>query len=131
MIYLRHASVEFTDWGCVSHFADGSSYPAQPHDSPHYHVVAHRLGYGDDLLHYTREHELAHHLWAEAMRDAPSRVLWALAHGEQPALPDAIEEEIGAQLLQRWVRANERPIVADVHWDALRARALSVMETQG
>ncbi len=65
IVRLRSVSVVYTPEGCVSHLSDGTSYGAVPHDTPHYHVVAHRCGYGDDLLAYCREHEVCHHLLSE------------------------------------------------------------------
>lgn len=93
---------------------------------PHYHVIAHRSGYADDVLTYCREHELAHHVIAQEIWGRPSIVLWALAHGMEPQKPFAVFEELAAQILQRWARANERPIVADVDWDGLRGKFLEL-----
>lgn len=128
-IRLRHCSIEYTDAGCTMRFDDGAAIDAIPHPSlPHYHVIAHRLGYGDDLMAYCREHEVCHALIAEWFHDEPSQVLWALAHGEPHDYASGVLEEIATQALQRFIRANERPIVGDVDWDALRERALKLME---
>lgn len=124
---IGDAVVTYTDDGCVTRFDDGASYGAQPHDTPHYHVIAHRCGYGDDLLTYCREHEVCH-LLAECyfVLGGPS-VLRKLAHG-QPVLPQAAAtEELVVMALQRWLRANERPIVGGVDWDALKRAALSIL----
>jgi hypothetical protein len=32
------------------------------------------------------------------------------------------------QTFQRWLRAHERPIVADVDWDQLKARAITLLD---
>ena len=128
MIRLRFASVSPTDWGCVSTFADGATVPAQHRpDEPHYRVISHRCGYGDDTLRYCIEHEVCHHLLCEALYGAPSPILWRLAHGEAVPGAYAAWEEIAVQALQRWVRAAERPIVGGVDWDALKLRALEVL----
>jgi hypothetical protein len=127
VIHLKHAAVELTDWGCVTHFADGASYPAQLHDTKHYAIVSHRMGLGDDLLRYAQEHELVHHIAAEFFHDRPSPVLWGLAHGELIPIADAAFEEAMVMTCHRWVRANERPIIGGVDWDALRYRALAVL----
>jgi hypothetical protein len=37
-------------------------------------------------------------------------------------------EEIAAQTFQRWLRANERPIVSGVDWDRLKAEALELLD---
>lgn len=44
--------------GCETTFRFGSPVPAAPHDSHHYHVVAHRCGYGDDILAYLVAHSV-------------------------------------------------------------------------
>jgi hypothetical protein len=50
MIELAFATVAATPFGCVTRFPDGAEIAARPHpELPHYHVVAHRCGYGDDL----------------------------------------------------------------------------------
>lgn len=123
MIELRFASVEFTRKGCVSHFRDGSSYGALPHDKPHYHAIAHRLGYEGDIMAYCRDHELAHHLVAENF-GWPSHVIWSLAHGTKPDAYEAAAEEALAMMLQRYARAGEVPLIEGVDWDALKGRLL-------
>lgn len=121
MIELRFARVEFTADGAISHFPDGSCWGAHPHDAPHYHALAHRLGYEGDILRYCREHELAHHLVAENF-NRPSAVLSLLAKGLTPPRMSAASEEALAMCLQRYVRTNEHPFVDQVHWEALRER---------
>jgi hypothetical protein len=128
MIRTRFASLEYTREGAITRFPDGSSYGALPHDKPHYHSVAHRLGYGGDILAYCREHELAHHLIAEEF-GSYSPVLWALAHGEQPPRMIAAAEEALAMTLQRYARANEVPMIEGIDWDALKCRLLLTEES--
>ena len=127
MIELRFCSVDWTPGGCVSHFRDGRSYGAHPHDLPHYHAIAHRLGYEGDILRYCREHEVAHHVIGEAF-DQPSAVLWALAHGAEPSAFDAAAEESLAMNLQAFARTNQVPFVAGVDWSRSRSRFLAVLE---
>lgn len=129
LIELKYCAVQYHAWGCEMRFADGSLWPSIPHpELPHYHVIAHRCGYGDDLMAYCREHEVCHGLVAEWFYDGPSRVLHALARGAPHEHWDDIAEEIATMTLQRFVRANERPIVGDVDWDALKRRALHVLD---
>jgi hypothetical protein len=129
VIRLKYATLTFTEWGCVTRFEDGTECPATPHPNmPHYHVVAHRLGYADDLLGYTREHEFAHSFLAERLHDAPSEVLWAVAHGKQLSGRAAAYEELASQAFQRWLRANERPLISGVKWDDLKRDALALLE---
>lgn len=102
---------------------------AHHHTTPHYYVIAHRLGYGDDLRQYALEHEVCHHLVCEWLLERPSPVLWALAHGEPVDAGEAAFEELAAMALQRWVRANERPIVGNVDWDGLKELALEKLDS--
>lgn len=128
-IILQHCTVVYTDAGCTVIFRDGASVDAVPHPQlPHYHVIAHRCGYGDDLMAYCREHEVCHALVAQWFYDGPSRVLQALARNGAHDHWQDIAEEIATQALQRFVRANERPIVGDVDWDGLKRRALEVLQ---
>jgi hypothetical protein len=127
MIALRYASLEYTSTGAVTRFADGSSYGALPHDEPHYHAVAHRLGYCGDIMLYCREHELAHHLIAEEF-GSHSPVIWALAHGEVPPRMIAAAEEALVMALQRYARANEVPLIEGIDWDALKRRFLGLLD---
>lgn len=125
MLQLRHCSVEWTDKGARVRFLGGAETEAWPHpEQPHYHVIAHRLGYGDDLLRYCREHELAHAVIAEAFEDGPSYVLKMLARGDTPHQGRAVLEEMAVATLLRWVRANERPIIGGCDWDTLKAQFL-------
>jgi hypothetical protein len=121
MIRLRFCTLEYTPEGAVTRFPDGSSYGALPHDEPHYHAVAHRLGYAGDILLYAQEHELAHHLIA-AEFNSHSPVIWALAHGEKPPRMIAAAEEALVMALQRYARANELPLIEGVDWDGLKMR---------
>lgn len=123
MIELRLSTIEFTDWGAVTYFHDGTSYGAHPHETPHYFVAAHRCGYEDDVLRYCQEHEVCHLVVEEWLHDRPSRILWGLAHGKPVSAFDAVYEEFAAQALQRFIRANERPMIGGVDWDALRKYA--------
>lgn len=121
MIHLHYATLEFTSDGAVSHFPDGTHWGAQPHDTPHYHAIAHRLGYEGDILRYCQEHELAHHLVAEEF-GRPSAVLSLLAKGLTPPRLSAASEEALAMCLQRYLRTNEHPFVDCVPWEQLRER---------
>jgi len=55
-------------------------------------------------------------------------VIWKLAHGEPIDLPAAAREEMMVQTVQRWVRGGERPIIGDVDWLGLKARALTLLD---
>lgn len=118
-VTLKYCTIDFTDWGAVTRFPDGSECPSAPHDTHHYHVIAHRCGYGDDILRYCQEHDLAHALIEQEVHNRPSFVLQSLAHGHTPAAELCLYEELAAQTLQRWARTNERPIIGGIDWDAL------------
>ncbi len=122
------ATVAYSPDGAISTYADGASYGAQPHDTHHYHLVAHRCGYGDDVMAYAREHEVFHHLVGARFYGGPSPVLWALAHGQDVTPEAAAVEEAMVMTCQRWVRANERPIIGGVDWDGFRGQALGLLD---
>lgn len=127
MIRTRFATVTPHDWGCVVRFDDGSEVPAQHHpDDPRYIAVAHRLGYDGDTLAYCREHEVCHLVLCETLHDAPSLVLWCLAHGAPLSASEAAYEELCVQALQGWVRARQRPFVA-LPWDEMGRRVEELM----
>lgn len=132
MITLRFCTFARTDYGCWTQFHDGTGFGAYPHpDNHHYHAISHRLGYGDDLLSYAVQHEFSHNFVSERLMGKPSAVIWALAHGEKLSGREAAYEEIAAQAFQRFIQANERPLVAGVPWDALKADALSLLAELG
>jgi hypothetical protein len=121
------ATVTYYDGGAFTRYDDGSSYGAHHHDTPHYHVISHRCGYGDDLARYCFEHEACHHIVGEAFFcGGPSPIIWALAHGTDVGPSFAAIEEAMVMTFQRWLRANERPIIGGVDWDGLKARALAL-----
>ena len=127
----KHAEIEFNEFGARTTFDDGSFVDARPAyeglEGHHYHVVSHRCGYGDDLIRYCQEHELAHTVVCEFLYNDVSFVLFNLAHGRKPHEPHY--EELMAQTLQRFVRAGERPIIADVDWDGMRDLFLRYAES--
>lgn len=123
MIALRYCTLEFPDWGAVTCFPDGTYVNATPHDTHHYHVVAHRLGYGDDILAYCQQHEFAHSFVAQELKNGPSVVLWELAHGRQADRGAVIYEEATAQTFQRWLQAGEMPIISGADWERMRVDA--------
>ena len=128
IIILKYASLEYHEHGAVTHFPDGTRYGTHPHPwDPHYHLAAHRMGYEDDLMAYAREHELAHLLIEEWLYDRPSRILWGLAHDEPLSAEEAVYEEAAAQMLQRYVRANEQPLIGSIDWRAMRRRFLELL----
>jgi hypothetical protein len=127
IIPLQFCVVEWTQWGCVTRFADGAEAPSAPHDTPHYHVIAHRLGYGDETLAFCREHDFAHSFVEERLHGRASRVLVAAARGKPLTGPESAYEELAAQAMQAWLRANQRPIISGVNWDRLKAEALELL----
>ena len=127
LIINDEVTMVYADWGCMSYFWDGTEYGAHAHDTHHYHVISHRSGYGDDIWKYAREHEVIHHLVGEYFFDAVSPIVWNLAHGLPISPEEAVKEEALVMLVQRWVRANERPIIGGFDWDALKERALGLL----
>lgn len=127
MIRLRFADLEFTPGGALTHFGDGTSWGALPHDLPHYHALAYRFGHEGDTLSYCRLHELSHHVLSEGF-GSHSPVLWALAHGEKPAPMIAAAEESLSMALHRYVMTREAPCVDGVDWSALKTRFLGLLD---
>lgn len=122
---LTFCSIEWTQRGACVTFPSGRNTEAYPHpEEPHYHVIAHRCGYGDDLLAYCREHELAHCVVMEHLFAQPSFVLNAQVHGIVLESGVSALEELAAQALQRWARTNERPIIGGIDWDRMRTTFL-------
>lgn len=126
-IALRYCSITWTHEGCTTRFQDGVELSSYPHEIPHYYVIAHRLGYGDNLLAYAREHDFFHSYTEQYFHDRPSLTLWAVAHGDTLGQYQATYEELVTQTCQRWVRANERPIIGDVDWDGFKREALELL----
>jgi hypothetical protein len=129
MIVTTFAYILPRPWGCIVKFDHGKPVPAQHHpDDFHYRIIAARCGYQDDTLAYAREHEVAHLVAEEVLFGRPSRVLWGLAHDEPLDPAEAAYEEAMAQMLQRFARANERPIIGPgIDWDAMRRRFEEVL----
>src|SRR5436305_10212291 len=133
LISLKYADLSWTETGVRVWYrnvtAQGlGTVQGHPHNTPHYYVIAHRCGYGDDVMAYCREHEFFHEWLSEIMYDTPSPVLWALANGRVLSGPRSIMEELLVQAFQRWVRANERPIVSGGKWDEWKAEALRLLD---
>lgn len=125
---LAIGSVHFSlhDWGITTHFPDNTYLNATPHDTHHYHVIAHRCGYTDDIVRYCQEHEFFH-IFVSTYVLYRDSILHTLALGFIPARSQAVGEELLTQTMQRWVRANEEPIISDVDWYSLRTRALELL----
>lgn len=124
---LTYCQIVSDGWRVTVTFPDGRTCPAVPHMTPHYHVISHRCGYGDDVAAYCFEHEVAHAVVCEVLWDQPSPVLDAVASGRMLSGRDAVAEELLAQTLQRFARAGERPIIGGIDWDAMRARFLEAV----
>jgi hypothetical protein len=128
-IHLRFAKIEETDFGCVTTLNSGLIVPAWPHpELPHYHIVSHRCGYGDDLKRYCFEHDFAHLFLCEKLLERQCPVLWGMAINKEVPAQEAAFEEMAAQAFQVWLRANERPFVGGIDWDLLKAEALAYLD---
>lgn len=124
---LKYANIWCDGWITWLRFGDGGVCEAHPHQEPHYFVIAHRLGYGDDIISYCYEHEFCHEFFNEFLYDRKSPLLVSLAQGSPLAGPVAVQEELSVMAVQRWLRANERPIVAGIDWDMFKTEALRLL----
>lgn len=125
-MYLKYCSIRWTIEGCLTKFDDGAEIASFPHDIPHYYVISHRSGYGDDRLTYCREHDFFHSFCEEYFQNRASPILWSLAHGDE--IENSVYEELIVQTCQRWVRGNERPIIGGVDWDSFKRQALELLQ---
>jgi hypothetical protein len=114
----------------TTHFPDGSSYGAYPHDTDDYRDVARNHGYGFDVMAYAVEHEFAHQLLAQELEGRPCPIIWALAHGLRHP-DDTAQREALIMAFQAYLRGFSpmRAAQPGVDWGALRAKALAVLET--
>jgi hypothetical protein len=130
MLSMRFAKIWWTDFGCTVRMNDGGEdVSAWPHQTADYNLIAHRCGYGYDILAYCREHEFCHLFVEQEFHRRPSFILHSLANGYVPSGREAAYEELMAQSFQRFLRANERPMIGGVKWDDLKARALHMLAT--
>jgi hypothetical protein len=127
MIALKYCTILWTDEGCDTCFNDGTVAGSTWHDTPHYHVASHRVGLGDNLLLFARSHEFFHSFVEEWMHDRPSQVLWGVAHNKMLSGKKSAYEEIATVAAQRWIHANELPIISGVQWHAFKAKAIELM----
>jgi hypothetical protein len=102
----------------IARFHDNTEAHACPHDTPAYHAHALEKTGLDDTLLYCWQHEIWHVINGE-MRQRPSVVLWALAHGLSVDTPECQDEEREAQDMQRafafparWAHASPAIVVS-------------------
>lgn len=130
MMRMKYCAIEWTEQGSQIRFDNGLICSSIPHDTHHYYVIAHRCGCGDDVHMYCRDHELAHVILSEVLeRRAPRVLLETAQYGHALDWGASIMEECTAQMLQRWVRCGERPIIGNCDWDALRTKFLQCVKT--
>jgi hypothetical protein len=99
-IRLPHALIVLHRYGAVTHFpADDSFVPATPQwEDLAYSERAQKLGYGTDLVRMCQDHEVLHSVAAELLRQGPSDVLWAVAHGDLSRRGRGAEENLVLRL---------------------------------
>jgi hypothetical protein len=123
---FQHCTFRFRNFGCETTFLDGVVLESFPHPEDNdYHIIAARLGYHYNLLAYCREHDFFHNFCADWFLHKPSPSLWASAH--EGIAVNAPVEEMAVHACQRWVRANERPIISGVNWDRFKSLALDIL----
>lgn len=120
-IETRYHLIELRAWGCRTYKKGSNWYvDAIPHETAHYFIIAARLGYQDDIYRYCWEHELAHCVVAEYLKNDTSLVLRHIAKMDTVSRWDITAEELLAQTLQRFANANEEPIISDINWHDMR-----------
>lgn len=114
----------------VTHFPDGTSCGALPHETEAYRALTKRCGYGDDIWHYCIEHEVAHSFVAQELYRGVSRVLWGMAHDQVAAKLDILHEEELTISLQAFTRAHLLPgsSAPGFSWFTLREKFLRLLE---
>lgn len=106
-IRIGTVTVEIEADRVVSTLMDGKRVEAEPHDTPDYAATAERLGYGADIAGLNRDHELVHHVLADALGLAESPVMRAVANGTWQSDPHGLlrMEEDAAMAVQRLAKA--------------------------
>lgn len=82
----------------------GGCVLAYPEPTDEYRATAERLGYGDDVLACSRDHELAHTRLSLAAGLPCSPVLEALGAGAPLSPEDSAREEEAVMAFQAWTR---------------------------
>ncbi len=100
-------SIEIGHDYVTSTLMDGKVVEAMPHDTAEYAATAARVGYGGDLAAMNRDHELTHHLLADALGLVESPVMRAVAFGTWQHDPCGLLqlEEEAVLAVQRYARA--------------------------
>ncbi len=126
---LRHCVVSFYDTFVWTQFGSGQGYGGVPSDDPSYRALAMRLGYGDDILWYCKEHDFLHSFLEGEVFGRASPILYALAHGLPAPMMTCYEEAL-VQMFQGFVRGgwDMTATQPDLDWCAVRDRALSYLD---
>jgi hypothetical protein len=98
-------TVELHFWGTVVRLPSGASVPGMPQDTEEYRARARAMGYGDDTLAMSRDHEAAHAALAHLIGLPCSPVLSTVAGVPVGDIVRHQLEEDAVLALQRWARA--------------------------
>lgn len=106
-IRIGTVTVQIEQNRLVSTLLDGKQVEAEPHDTPEYAATAEAAGYGNDVAGLNRDHELVHHVLADALGLAESPVMRAVAEGTWQHDPDGLLklEEDAVLAVQKLARA--------------------------
>jgi hypothetical protein len=119
VLHFTHCAMELyrEERLVIARFPDGTEAHACPHDTPAYHAHAIEKTGLDDTLLYCWQHDIWHVIHGE-MRQRPSVVLWAVAHGLPVDTPECVAEEQESQDMQRgfalparWAQASQASFV--------------------
>jgi hypothetical protein len=126
---LEYCTVSFYENWVWTQFSDGQGYGSLPHRTDSYLRLASKLGYGQDIMGYCREHDFLHNFVEQEVNRRPSPILWALAHG-QPAPRTCAYEEALVQTFQGFLRAGWDMTATQpgVDWWAIREKVWGILD---
>lgn len=124
VIKLKFCTVEFLRDSVRTTFHDHTHTDARPVDNESTREAAVRFGYDGDILRYTQEHDFSLAFISQYLVNGTSDTLWCYAHNREPNRDGRLYEELFAQYIQRWARADERPLISGIDWDEMKRQYL-------
>ncbi len=100
MLHTRFCRIEFTVWGAVTRFEDGTESANWPPQDGKFLEVVGACAFTDPVR-YIQHHDLAHTFLSEKLFGEPSPTLWEAAHGR---VGPNLYEERAVYHFQRYLR---------------------------